>query len=323
MNPTFFEQLDIRCTRALDCKEDALPRMFDEIRSAATPTKEHVVPTSFPQGRIKGIEKLRFIKRTLWGHYKPMILRPLTEGTVGRLQRRLRGRKAVTPSSDYWPIRRDLAWDYWKDHNQVVVAYDNARREYVWHDHYSYWSDLIRRLSQKVEDTTPQSVLEMGSGYGRNLIAMIKQNQRVPQWLGLDYSPIGVLATRANLERERISTSVKLICGDFRNTELPSQSVDMIYCIWSMPYGCTNSAKDIEDILIEFNRVARKRIVLVEPQFFKIFGISKAFGFWNFGTLIQILRKSGHDFSTEELPIRINPFASVHIVDINLTAPMI
>jgi ubiquinone/menaquinone biosynthesis C-methylase UbiE len=159
----------------------------------------------------------------------------------------------------------------------------------------------------------------MGCGFGRNLIALKKRFPKIQTWYALDYSLNGIAATLANLDIEKLDLGGELICGDFRKTSLPDQSVDYVFSFWSLPYGCIESPQNQEEILAEMLRITRKGILLIEPDFSShLYGIRKPTGYWDFEKLKSSIKSRGLPFHDEKLSIRMNPFIDVHEIRISL-----
>src|SRR2546422_70028 len=167
-------------------------------------------------------------------------------------------------------------------------------------------------VAEEVVRFGPRSALEMGCGYGRNLIELRKRVPPTQTGYGLDRSLVGLFAASINTGDEVGAPLPELILGDFRNSGLPSRSVDVVYSVWSLPYGCLGAPRDLEDILREILRVARKGIVLVEPDFDeRLWGLGERFGFWRLSRAEEYLRAAGVSVRVVETPLRINPFVAL------------
>jgi hypothetical protein len=71
-------------------------------------------------------------------------------------------------------------------------------------------------------------------------------------------------------------------------------------------------------ILNEALRVARKQMVLVEPNFVRHCGIKKSLGYWDFARMLESLQKRNLRYTCKEFPTRINPFVQLNVVEILL-----
>jgi ubiquinone/menaquinone biosynthesis C-methylase UbiE len=211
-----------------------------------------------------------------------------------------------TKNSDYWVEHPQLYWNYFRTTQDLRIAYDEVEKQFVRRDLYGYWQELIQDLKQDIEHFTPRSVLELGCGYGRNLIGLQKANCAGKDWLGLDSSSVAIAATELNLAVEGLSAS--LTKSDFKDTKIKSKSVDVAYSVWSLPYGCSSSARDMDDIIDEAVRISGKGLVFYEPDFsVGIYGFKKDSKYWDLNYFLKALTKRGFSPESKILRFRINP----------------
>lgn len=221
----------------------------------------------------------------------------------------LRNRPATR--SEYWSPAPSIAFPYFRKNRELRLAYDETSEKLIWADIYTHWQHTMESLAESLESLRPDSALEMGCGYGRNLIALANRLARVKVWKGLDASANGLIAARINQQLENIQTPVELICSDFKNSRLPDRSVDVVFSYWSLPYGCTTK-EDFLKILSELSRIANKGVVLVEPDFSVGFwGLKRGFGFWNFDECQAWFQKQGWNVNVTNEPVRINPLVQL------------
>jgi SAM-dependent methyltransferase len=272
------------------------------------------------------VEAFSFLAREIFKHYKNAFRSVLASGKLGRLQRRLRGKSEPQASSqDYWPVGPNLLWDWHEKTHPMVVAYDNVKKSFVRQDFTDYQKSITELIVKFIEETSPETVLELGCGYGRNGIALHNRGQSFKTFYGLDFSPVAVLASIQNLQAERVadakSRNVKynFIIGDFKNTGLAPKSVDSTYCVWSLPYGCSDS-NDMELIADEIVRITKNRALFVEPDLSRSrFGIrSQHGGFWNVDKFRSILESKKCRVARKILPTQFNWLIPIHLLDVEI-----
>jgi SAM-dependent methyltransferase len=269
-------------------------------------------PASAVHEPLDRLAAVRFIAGQLVTLYRDAIRTALTTGTLGRLQRRLRGRPPRPDRpEEYWPVGPHLLWNWYEETHPPVIAYDRERKRLVRQDLPSYQQRLSAEIEQFMRRTAPNSVLELGCGYGRNIIRLRKAGVRIQRYFGLDHSRVAILSSIANLENEfgaveSDQSTYDLIVGDFTSTGLPDKSVDATFSVWSLPYGCATSPVAMEHIAAELVRVTRKSALLIEPDLSRRFGVRSMRGYWDVDQFCDILRSKGCRVESRQFPVRIN-----------------
>lgn len=106
----------------------------------------------------------------------------------------------------------------------------------------------LRRLSRLLSATRPQSVCELGTGNGLNVLVLAVLNPHVPTWTGVELTAEGVASAKAMLARPPVddlvfltekspdeitrvlhATSIKFVQGDIGNISLPDNSFDFVF----------------------------------------------------------------------------------------------
>lgn len=297
-------------------------RVADEIQKAIAVSGLDGVPVYEPLGTIAS---MRFVATQLIAAYKNDLRLRLTTGKLGRLQRRLRGKKPLPDSpEDYWPIGPHLLWNWHEKTHPAVVAYDNETKRFVRHDFASYQLRIVDEIARFIAATKPREVLELGCGYGRNVIHLHKLGARFPEYVGLDLSPVAIFASIANLQHEYTpapgapETKHSFFVGDFRKSELETKSVDATFSVWNLPYGCGESPAAMEAIADEIVRVTRRRALLIEPDLSPRYGIHPHRGSWKIHDFCAILRSKGCTVSKRVVPIQFNWLVPVCVLTVDM-----
>lgn len=105
-----------------------------------------------------------------------------------------------------------------------------------------------------------QSILEVGSGWGANLLNLIKVNPSL-HLVGLDISPASIEEGRKVFETAQLS-GVELLLGAAHDlSQYEDESFDLVFTDAVLLYVGPDK---FDTVLKEFVRVAKRRVVLVE-----------------------------------------------------------
>jgi SAM-dependent methyltransferase len=90
---------------------------------------------------------------------------------------------------------------------------------------------LVQRMLDMAHVTTKDSLVDLGSGDGRTVIAAAKRGVKA---LGIEYNPDMVALSRANAEREGVSERARFVEGDVFKTDFSQASVVTMYLLSSL-----------------------------------------------------------------------------------------
>jgi len=97
--------------------------------------------------------------------------------------------------------------------------YDNEG--HIWGDAPSITAtETLKRLEPDAD------VLEIGSGYGRDMLALARAGHHV---IGVEQAEHGVDMTTRQLIEQGLQTHARAVCGDILTADLPAESFDAIY----------------------------------------------------------------------------------------------
>ena len=120
-------------------------------------------------------------------------------------------------------------------------------------------------ISKLVGQLHPQSVLEVGSHCGPNLIRLAIDHPQIAELSGIDVNEEAVSAGRDWIAAQGLSSRIRLTQGQMADalSAMPDRSVDVILSCYASVYI---APFDVDAVLYDMGRVARKGIVLAEPM---------------------------------------------------------
>lgn len=123
--------------------------------------------------------------------------------------------------------------------------------------------DVIVAAVQSVPEA--RTVLEVGSHCGPNLIRLAQACPRIEQLTGVDVNAEAVEAGRRWAASVGFGERIFLEEGRVpdKTSELPDQCVDVVLSCYALAYI---APADLDAVLYEMGRLARKAIVLAEPM---------------------------------------------------------
>ena len=137
-------------------------------------------------------------------------------------------------------------WDGWSD----GYSRQKPQRRI---DESHYW------LLKKMEELKPETVLEMGCGFGRNLTFLMENLSYQPKLVGFDISE-----SMIRKAKEVLDDRVFLGCGDINSLPFRDRSYDLVFthaALMHVPEGHINTA------IRELQRVAKKYLVINEETY--------------------------------------------------------
>ncbi len=127
------------------------------------------------------------------------------------------------------------------------------------HPHRQIIVDLLR-------ETNPESVLELGCGYGQNLYNIKKAfpNARV---VGIDENRLRIVLGKSKMEEEGLD--IKMSIGNIFTEEFPEKSFDVVLTDATL-LMIKMTEEEIKSVIQKIVKTARKMIVLVEWHNFNV-----------------------------------------------------
>jgi len=109
-------------------------------------------------------------------------------------------------------------------------------------------------LWQTIKTLKPDSILEAGCGFGRNLRWLVSRGLDPAQLTGIDISSV-------LLAQARLSKSVQLICGNVLHLPFSSNRFDLVFTHGLLMHL---SPRQLPRALSELARVSQKHLILIE-----------------------------------------------------------
>ncbi|MDO8523667.1 MAG: class I SAM-dependent methyltransferase [bacterium] len=148
--------------------------------------------------------------------------------------------------------------DLWKSRGDSYVAGDAVRPQMLngaivrmtAAEHRAFF---LRSVVDEIERVRPQSVLELGSGLGVNLLALAALCPSVSEWTGVELTPEGVTKakelvlnppyealqkltgkTRAHIEGPLRKARFSFVQGDMTALPFRDDSFDLVFSLWAL-----------------------------------------------------------------------------------------
>jgi len=118
-----------------------------------------------------------------------------------------------------------------------------------------------RKLAGRIDNKRPVELLDLATGSGDLLIAILRKRCNVSKAVGLDISEKMLEVCRKNIEKAELSERITLVQGDAARTKLPGERFDAI----TMAFGIRN-VPDAAETLGEIARLLRPggRVLILE-----------------------------------------------------------
>lgn len=110
-----------------------------------------------------------------------------------------------------------------------------------------------------MEELKPNTVLEMGCGFGRNLKFLMENLSYQPKLVGFDISE-----SMIRKAKEGVNDKVLLGCGDSTSLPFHDQSYDLVFTHATLMHV---PEEHIRKAIQELKRVAKKYLILVEETY--------------------------------------------------------
>lgn len=105
-------------------------------------------------------------------------------------------------------------------------------------------------------DLKGKSILDVGCGYGSNVVLLAKLGARVT---GIDISPKSVELTQKRAEMSGVADSVELLCSPLETAEIPERNFDIIWGDGILHH----LIDDLDPLLAKLVKLAKPRGLLV------------------------------------------------------------
>lgn len=155
---------------------------------------------------------------------------------------------ATMDAASWWARSRGATADHWIGNYQRSL--ENRHRVVI--------SDLVGRLGA-------QSVLEVGCHCGPNLVRLAQDHAGLTQITGLDVSAEAIQAGQRWIETLGIADRVQLVVGRVPGATgaLADGCADVVLSSYALAYVAPG---DLDAVLWELGRLARRAVVLAEPM---------------------------------------------------------
>lgn len=109
------------------------------------------------------------------------------------------------------------------------------------------------------------SVLEVGCHCGPNLVRLATDHPQIEQLSGVDVSEEAIAAGTAWVQSAGLSERIQLVTGRIpgESASLPDRCVDVVLSCYALAYI---APPDLDAVLWEMGRLARKAVILAEPM---------------------------------------------------------
>jgi len=139
--------------------------------------------------------------------------------------------------------------------NNVRTMFDRIAPRYDLLNHLlSFGQDILwrRRLARRANVSESTEVLDLATGTGDLLIALLRARRGIKRAVGLDFSENMLAVCRRKLENRGLDGEVELVTGDACNTGIREESFDVV----TMGFGIRNTA-DVAATLREIHRILK------------------------------------------------------------------
>lgn len=133
----------------------------------------------------------------------------------------------------------------------------------------TYQSSLQTRhrgvISEIIGGIGATSVLEIGCHCGPNLVRLASDHPQLTQLSGVDVNAEAIASGEAWIARVGLSERIQLVTGRMPDASatLPDRCVDVVLSCYALAYIAPS---DLDAVLWEMGRLARKAIVIAEPM---------------------------------------------------------
>jgi len=137
-------------------------------------------------------------------------------------------------------------WDGWSDNYSRQKAQRRIDESHHW-------------LLKKMEALKPNTVLEMGCGFGRNLKFLTENLSYQARWVGFDISESMIKKAKGGF-----NDKVLLGCGDITSLPFHDRSYDLVYTHATLMHV---PEEHVSKAIQELKRVAKKYLILIEETY--------------------------------------------------------
>ena len=173
-------------------------------------------------------------------------------------------------------------WNDWSD----TYFHQPCRKEV---DQSHFW------LLEVVKKIKPESILEVGCGFGKNMDFLNKNLSHPTKLFGLDISESMVKKAKVF-----VPDNASFACGDILNLPFPDNSFDLVFTHGTLMHI---SSDNLSTAILELRRIAKKGIIIIEEVLWNSIEQQKNITQLNEYTFIHDYEKIFQDlgFETKEL----------------------
>ncbi|MFH0818883.1 MAG: methyltransferase domain-containing protein [Patescibacteria group bacterium] len=198
----------------------------------------------------------------------------------------------------------NLIKDFSQDEKDEVMQYIYSEQQNFWHEYANFYTYFFPKLPFVPEHIdhfvgviNPQpneTIIDLGSGYGRIIKKIIDEQPRVKKVIGLEYAKGMLLQAREVLGEKADTDQVHLIYHDVVKTfPISDNTADKVYSNWGITY-CTR--EDLEKkVLPEIKRVLKpggKLIIASLHAKSDMPSLRKKMSFLNVLKILGVVRKA-------------------------------
>jgi SAM-dependent methyltransferase len=169
-------------------------------------------------------------------------------------------------------------WNDWSD-----IYYNQPYRKEVNQSH--FW------LLERTKRISPQSILEVGCGFGKNIKLLDKNTTRPTKFFGLDISESMVKKAKTYMPKNAF-----FLCGDILNLPFPDSCFDLVFTHGSLMHV---SPENLPQAIQEIRRTAKNDIIIIEEVLWGNIQQKKTITQLNEYTFIHDYKKIFTDFGFE------------------------
>ncbi|OGK14822.1 hypothetical protein A3H80_05120 [Candidatus Roizmanbacteria bacterium RIFCSPLOWO2_02_FULL_37_19] len=114
-------------------------------------------------------------------------------------------------------------------------------------------------LLQHVKESHPQTILEIGCGFGRNIRFLIKNGFKAEKITGIDISPVMIQKAK-----KFVGDKVQLHIGDIRSLPYDDNEFDFVFTHGVFMHV---SPQDVQKAMKECLRVTKKDFIIIEQNY--------------------------------------------------------